>query len=141
MENMTPALLTQQHHARLPFGFRLFRGCLLLALAQCSLLAGDWTRGDTAAEAGYLALHCADWIQTLQLTDATHPEWHECNPILGRKTSRACVNNYFLLTGLAHVAIAKAIPKRGRGAFQAITIGIEIHCIENNFGLGVSLKF
>lgn len=102
--------------------------------------ADEWSRADLQREAAYLALHITDYAQTR--TIAQHPEqWHEQNSILGLHPSAGQVDRYFLLTGIAHVALAHLLPADWRKDFQVLTIGIEFGAVSNNFSLGISATF
>lgn len=113
---------------------------IVIALTFVQLSASDWTNKDTLVETTYLAMHTADWLQTLKIRDP-HCPLHEANPVLGRKPSRGKVNAYFLATGIAHILIAHSLPPKTRHWFQVVTIGMEVGCIGNNYSLGVRVKF
>jgi len=113
-------------------------------LLSCPAFAGEWTKADTAREVAYLALHVADWGQTLEIAD--HPEkWHENNPVLGDHPSRGQVNAYFIATGLLHPVVSyglrKYTPDGWVQAWQYVTIGIEVGATANNLKLGIGFGF
>lgn len=117
---------------------------LILLLLSSPALAGEWTKADTYREVTYLALHVADWGQTLEIAD--HPEkWHEYNPVLGSHPSRGDVNAYFIATGLLHPVISyglrKYAPDGWVQAWQYVTIGIEIGAVANNASIGIGFGF
>jgi hypothetical protein len=113
---------------------------VLILMFPASLIAGDWTRADTITEGSYLALHCMDWMQTLQIRDPNQP-FHELNPIFGSKPSRARVNTLFFTGAIGHVLISSNLSPRWRHTFQAVTIGMEAGCVGNNYLIGVRVKF
>lgn len=121
-------------------------GCALLIvlLLSCPAHADEWTRADTYREVAYLALHVADWGQTLYISD--HPrEFHENNPILGSHPSRGEVNTYFIATGLLHPVVSyglkKYAPPGWSEAWQYVTIGIEVGAVANNLSIGIGFGF
>ena len=112
--------------------------CLFL-LIPFSSGASDWTREDTYREATYLTLHTIDWAQTRNI--ARNPLYYEQNAILGKHPSVGKVDGYFVLTGLAHIAISYYLPTEYRKAFQYITLGIEGGAVAHNISLGIGVKF
>jgi len=112
---------------------------LALALAAPAA-AADWSGADTARQAAFLALGVADWGQTLSI--ARHPEsMGETNPLLGRHPSVAEVNRYFALALTAHSAIAQALPRPYREAWQYVWIGLEGRAVRNNWRAGLRVEF
>lgn len=127
-------------------------GIWLAILASLGLFAGpvcasDWTRDDTAWQAGYLALHVADWGQTRNIVRRADtgcdgdPLCIERNPILGRNPSIKRVDTYFAFTALAHTAISYALPPDWRRSWQLITIGVEAGVVGYNYKLGLKMDF
>jgi hypothetical protein len=113
---------------------------LLIALLFVGCGSRTWTKADSAREAAYLALHVADWGQTLDIAD--HPDkWHENNPALGSHPSRGEVNRYFAITGLLHPVISYALPDDWRPYWQYGTIGLEVICVGNNARMGIGFGF
>ena len=109
---------------------------LVLVLAGCA----HWTPADSAREAAYLALHVADWGQSLDIAD--HPErWHEHNPVLGSHPTRGDVNRYFAVTGVLHPVVSYALPRGWREVWQYSTIGLEMYCVGNNYSVGIGMGF
>lgn len=117
--------------------------CIVLLMVVVSLFgcgARNWTKADTAREAAYLALHVADWGQTLYIAD--HPgEYRELNGVLGSHPSRGEVNGYFIATGLVHGVVSLVLPSPYRELWQYSTIGLEIYCVGNNARIGVGWGF
>lgn len=116
----------------------------VVILAAVLVLVGcgprNWTRADSAREAAYLALHVADWGQTLDIAD--HPEkWHETNPVLGSHPSRGEVNGWFAATALLHPVVSYLLPKPYREMWQYGTIGLELYCVGNNYSVGIGYGF
>ena len=109
-------------------------------LLSCPAFAGEWTKADTAREVAYLALHVADWGQTLEIAD--HPEkWHENNPVLGDHPSRGQVNAYFIATGLLHPVVSYLLPHPYRTWWQYSTIALEVVVVGNNARIGIGFGF
>jgi len=102
--------------------------------------ADEWSDTDIKREAAYLALHITDYAQTR--TIAINPDrLYEQNNILGLHPSVGQVERYFLLTGIAHVAVAHLLPADWRRDFQMFTIGIEFGAVSHNFSVGISATF
>jgi len=96
-----------------------------------------------------LLLHVVDWGQTLWIADPKNGRT-ETNLILGEHPSRGEVNQYFLLSGIAHVAIANWLPTKTelfgitmnpRRIWQATRIGIEIDVVNGNRKAHGGFKF
>lgn len=112
----------------------------IFLLLSSYAFADEWTVPDTYREITYQSLAAIDWLQTR--TGAKNPEeWCEINSYLGCHPSVQSVNIYFALTGLAHVAIAKALPEKYRAPFQYITIGIEAGAVGRNYLAGIRITF
>ena len=108
--------------------------------AKLKALAGDWSHEDVAREVGYMILHGRDWAQTR--TIAKNPQEHsELNPILGEHPSTGKVNNYFLATGLGHIALAHVLGSDWRKYFQYGTIGLEAVVTQRNKQRGIGMTF
>lgn len=119
-------------------GYTLF--LILFLVPPCNLYADEWTREDTYREVAYLALHVADWGQTLEIAD--HPEkWHEHNPVLGSHPSRGEVNAWFIATGLLHPVVSYALPRPYREIWQYSTIVLEIGVTAHNASIGIGIGF
>ena len=117
---------------------RVLLAVVVLALVGCG--PRNWTRADSAREAAYLALHVADWGQTLDIAD--HPErWHEHNPVLGDHPSRSRVNLWFAGTAVLHPVISYVLPDDLRPYWQYGTIGLELYCVGNNYSVGIGMGF
>lgn len=88
-----------------------------------------------ALEVAYVALHCIDWHQTLEISD--HPErYTENNPCLGKHPSNRRVNVWFGITLPLHVLAVIFLPEY-RDLIQGIGIGIEGGMVMNNKNLGI----
>lgn len=117
-------------------------GKLYIAALCLPLIIGcaGWTTADTYRETAYMAMHVADWGQTLDIAD--HPEkWHEHNPILGNNPSRGRVNAYFITTAVLHPVVSAALPEPYRKWWQYGTIGLEAVCVGNNARIGIGFGF
>jgi hypothetical protein len=118
-------------------------------LACTSLFAADpWTKCQVAMEVGYqLALIC-DWKQTtgFQRTWGASPSGgvivEEANPLLGRRPSRATINNWCIISALGHVAVSHYLSTKWRTRWQSATMTIEIAVVAHNQAMaGVYLRF
>ena len=105
-------------------------------IAPCR--ASDWVQSDTVREAVYLAFHCADWSQTLDISEHNVVEK---NIYLGRYPVRGDINKYFIATGLLHAGVSYVLPPEYRKAFQFVTIGIEAGTVARNYRIGIGLSF
>lgn len=119
----------------------VFLAFFLFPLSSCSpAFADEWSRADTWREATYQSLALIDWAQTRNI--GSKPDClYEHNSILGKHPGSGKINAYFALTGIAHAAIAYALPSEYRVPFQYITIGIEVGAVAHNFSIGISAKF
>ena len=111
---------------------------VLMFLVSGSLLAGDWSHGDTVREGVVLGTLLVDWAQTRQI-QAHSDRWHEVNPLIGRQNGQ--VNRYFIAGALVHMGVAYLLPPKARKVFQYVTIGMEAGCIANNYSIGVRFSF
>lgn len=93
---------------------------ILLLLLPINVLA-DWTENDTYREVVFQVVNFVDYKQTIQITRTPHLE--ETNAFLGREPSENAVKNYFIIHGLLHYGISRALPPEYRSAFQYLTIG------------------
>lgn len=112
---------------------------LLLIPSFCS--ADEWTKSDTGREVVYLILHVADWGQTRNGVHRESEGYWEINPILGKHPSIKRVDTHFTVTAIAHVAIAYALPRKWREAFQYTTAGIEAVFVIDNNSIGLRVDF
>lgn len=119
----------------------------LLLLVSIQAQAAEWTQADTAREVTYQVIEAMDWMQTRYLIkhpyaiqNCTDP-CHEVNRILGQYPSTDRVNTYFLIVGIAHYAISKALPKNWRTGWQYVSIGFEGAVVARNFHLGIKMDF
>ena len=112
----------------------------LLLLPMVAEARDSWTSEDTAREASYLILHTIDWGQTRHISNNCD-RFREGNVFLGDCPSLKEVDQYFALTGLAHVGISYVLPREWRKAWQYITIGIETGAVGHNYKAGVSIDF
>lgn len=100
----------------------------------------EWTKQDSAWQLAYTALHVADWAQTRNI--ARNPdEFHETNPILGRHPSVSEVDDYFLVTGVAHALVSAALPPKYRRKWQAAGIVVEAGAVAHNYSIGISMSW
>lgn len=113
---------------------------ILILLLSSSAFADEWSREDTQREAVYLRAHIIDWAQTSNI--AAHPDmWHETNSILGKHPTPIKVDRYFLVMGIAHVAVSNLLPIGLRAPFQNISIVLENGFVSHNLSIGISAGF
>jgi hypothetical protein len=101
--------------------------------------ADDWTTGQKAAEAGYLAAVVVDWHQTRE-GQAT-PGMRETNPVLGDHPSNAKVNAWFIGSNVAQFLIADALPSDLRNYWLTAGIVFEFSVVKNNKEIGLKVQF
>ena len=70
-----------------------------------------------------------------------HPGHYETNPILGPHPHDDKIMAYFVLAGLGHYAVTKALLAEWRPAWQYSWIAIEIAQIIKNRQLGIGFEF
>lgn len=119
---------------------------------------------EKAAEAVFWMALAADWLQTRDIVKNHGPKTyaaysyykdiytvyepqrtvdglHETNLILGRRPTLLKVDIYFLLSGIIHYQVLKRIPTEYRTAFQTVSIGVELYCIDRNLKLGLKISW
>lgn len=117
-------------------------GIAALLLSFASARADDgraWTRADTAWQVAFTALAVVDWGQTH--TIARDPHRWERNPLLGKHPGPTEVNAHFAASIFGHMAVARALPRRYRRAWQVLWIGVEAGFVWHNRRDGVGLSF
>lgn len=149
----------------------------------CNAMAGDLpdlgepaplgryelTKGQIAAETGYMALLYVDYRQTMDIrgwcgrnagwNDSGNPNvtyhedglvtaengaWchrYETNPLLGRHPSDVRIRNYFALSAVTHLAVAKALPSEYRPYWQGAGIIWQLAYVIRNRRIGLSTNF
>jgi hypothetical protein len=131
---------------------RCFIGVMIFLLSPTPAMADEWTTADTWRETAYLSLLTIDWAQTRSFLRAkpvttvvngcTTTTWdYEQNPILGKHPEQSHLDAAVIITGIAHVYIARLLPEKYRAPFQYISIGIEGGAVAHNFSLGVKAQF
>lgn len=82
----------------------------------------------------------ADWSQTRQI--AKNPDkYYEQNIILGMHPSEGKVNGYFAACILGNTILHRTLPKKYRSLYQAGLIAVQIGVIQNNYNIGLQVKF
>ena len=112
----------------------------ILLLLSSSTYASDWSDEDISREAVLLVIHTIDWGQTRYIAE-NPDQFHEINPLLDTNPSVWQVNNYFILSGLAHIAISNALPPEWRKGWQYVTIGIGVANVSRNHSIGLRISF
>lgn len=137
---------------------------ILALLPATSFGADDWSNDDTAREVVYQVVAAVDWGQTRYIAKSyrarcipnpgyapgqpvpqniCRESWgqREVNPVLGIHPSIHKVNAYFVVTGLAHVAISHLLSGSYRKWFQYVTIGVEAGVVRRNVSLGIKVDW
>jgi len=113
----------------------------LTALALCAGLsqADDLTPKEIHTELLFAGTLLLDYSQTRDIKN--HPGMYETNPILGKHPSDDKIATYFVLAGVGHYLVTKALPAEYRPAWQWGAIGLETLVILHNKQIGLSFKF
>lgn len=110
---------------------------VLLILVPGRAAADEWKAVDTSLEVSYVALSGADYLQTRQIAR----DGREMNPIMGKHGDRVDVGVYFAVTTLAHVALARVLPRPYRTIAQVIGIGVQAGTVVRNYNAGYMFRF
>lgn len=124
----------------------MIRATLILLAIAAPARADEWSAGDTFAEAGVGLVLAADYLQTraicADMRAGTAPDWvRETNPVMGSSCDRVPPEVYFAGVLLVHVAVARALPRPLRRAWQGLAIAIEIDPIARNLNAGYSIRW
>lgn len=116
---------------------------LLIILWAPGIYASDWSSTGIAMEASWQALNIMDRNQTMHISESCHSDgkFRETNPLLGQCPGNAAVNRHFIATGLGHLYISDAIPKKYRSLWQIGTIIGAGLAVGNNKRIGLSWRF
>ena len=118
--------------------------CLIFVLTT-QAHAGEWFTWDdtnTKLHVPLTLLMVADLGQTLWAQEHYWPTGqHEQNQILGEYPSRGEIWNYFAVSYSLVTAITYALPDKYSHGFQGGIITMEVIVINNNYGLGIGVKF
>lgn len=113
---------------------------MILFLALTSPAHAEWTKTDTAFQAGYLILHVIDWGMTRDI--AKNPDkFHELNPLIGRHPSVEWVDTYMALSLVGHTVVSYVLPSKYRRWWQITTIGFKGGLVINSFSIGLKVNF
>lgn len=93
-----------------------------------------------------ITLNCADWAQTLDISDRGQELGiYETNALIGKQPDRADVNTYFAIAIPAQVitgfVIDKYAGRKWRDYFWVGCIGVEAAMVANNYSLGLRVEF
>ncbi len=118
----------------------LLIACVVVALADAAR-ADEWTRADTAWEAGFATALLVDWQQTRYNLRAAGG--YERNPIVGRYPSGARINIMALSALAGHAIVAGLLPQPYRRGWQAVALMLEIGAVSDHAiaGGGLNLSF
>ncbi len=111
---------------------------IFFLLGASELKAQEWTQENTSWEYAYFATHLIDWGQTLEIS--RNQKYYELNPILGRYPTEQQVNQYFILSGIAHHLIARWLGKH-RLTYQHVTFYINFANVTRNAQMGINIIF
>lgn len=80
-----------------------------------------------------------DYLQTVDIKN--HPGMFEKNVILGLHPKDNRVTAYFILAGVGHYAVTRALPTEYRAAWQYSWIALEAATILHNKKIGLHFNF
>ena len=116
---------------------------LLLSLSRPAWAFCDgWQKGDTALYSMYTVAQVIDVLQTR--TFLHHPNFkgqHEVNPDLGKHPSDEWLYIYNLFRIGATLGIACVLPETPRKFFLFYQFVVEVQAVQNNYQVGVRIKF
>lgn len=113
---------------------------LILLMLSPAVKASEWTTQNTQFEIAYLAIHLADWGQTLDIVDRPY-DYNESNHYLGKHPSRGDVNRYFLLVGAGHYLVSNFLDNEYRLAWQQTTFVVQLSMVLRNASIGLNVSF
>jgi len=111
---------------------------ILFFILGASEAKAEWTQENTNYEYAYFATHLIDWGQTLEI--AKNPRYEEINPILGKYPTEQEVNQYFILSGIAHHLIARWLDNY-RLPYQQATFYFNLGNVLRNSQIGINIIF
>ncbi len=114
--------------------------CAILLGLLSPAFADPWTGADTVRELAFDGAATLDWAQTRWIV-SHEPQFHEVNPILGRRPPIGTVDLYFLSSLALHAAVSRALPETWRQPWQYATLGIEAGFVGYNAELGIHFRF
>ncbi len=118
------------------FGALLALFLIFVSLPSPASALDPWTKTDTAFQLTWTAMHVLDWSQTRRI--AKEPDrFCELNPILGRHPTTRQVDRYMAAGTVLNAAVAYALPKPYRRAWQIVSIGMTGYCVTLNFRIGL----
>ena len=95
---------------------------------------------DLQRELAFQALLFADWKQTRQI--ARQPDrYYERNPILGKHPSVGRVDTYMVASGVLHWIISAKLSPKWREQFQLVSISMQANVVQQNYEIGLGLRF
>lgn len=103
-----------------------------------------WTKKDIGLNVSASVLHLLDGFQTMEATEHLFPEhgYREGNVILGERPNKTEVGFYMVSSLVVMNYATTLLPKPWRYALQSIWIGVELHCVNKYYKLGVTgLRF
>lgn len=116
---------------------------LLLLPFSVSALEIDWDTEDTYTELVYQTTHFIDWQQTYKISESCHSGGHytEVNPLLGTCPDKKHIDEFFLVTGLAHFGMSALLGGKFRTAWQYGSIMLKVNVIAGNYSGGIRVRF
>lgn len=120
---------------------------LCLFLSGCAGSFSDFSQRDLQYQAASTVLTIADWNQTLQFSDNDKVEQ---NPILGANPTEREINTIIPLAIAGQWLTSWALPTEARflnmkynprRLFQIVVISGEAWAVNNNYQIGIKVKF
>ena len=116
---------------------------LTLFVGSHAKAADDWTKADTARQWVYTGVALADALTTADIRN--HDDIEEATPLarwaLGKNPEPLPTAVYFAASAGLNYAIARALPRKYRAAWQTSTIALNGYVVGRNIGLGLRVGF
>jgi hypothetical protein len=106
--------MVDYHTARVSSLSRGATGFPRLELTGTVPVRVTWSPRDIALASGFTAALLIDAAQTRRLAAGGWRDFHESNPILGKRPSVGQVNTYTAVVGVTVLGVAAVVPKRAR---------------------------
>jgi hypothetical protein len=99
----------------------------------------SWTRRDITLASAFTAVLLMDAGQTRGLARGGWQNFHEANPLLGRRPSVGRINVYTAVAGLTVVGAAAVLPARVRPWFLGAAFVLEALTVGRNAQAGITI--
>lgn len=114
---------------------------------ETEIVDRSWTKTEIYLETAFQMALFIDWKQTSEfhrsirvLPDGTITESSERNPFLGSHPKQSTINIACLLSSLGHLGVSHLMGK-DKKVWQIATLTLELIVVNNNYRLGVHIKW